>query len=119
MTTGKDWPRPIVHWEIEARDPERARAFYRELFNWQIGEGAIMPISAGVGGPEPGPGGHIRGGDASRVSLYVQVRDLQESLAAAERRGGTIVLQPFDPPDGPTLALIRDPEGNPVMLVQQ
>ena len=27
--------------------------------------------------------------------------------------------EPFDIPDGPTLAAITDPEGNPVMLVQQ
>ncbi|MEO1058944.1 MAG: hypothetical protein AAFY28_18710 [Actinomycetota bacterium] len=27
--------------------------------------------------------------------------------------------EPFDVPDGPTLAAIEDPEGNSVMLVQQ
>ena len=32
----KDWARPVVHWEIEARDPERQRAFYSRLFNWEI-----------------------------------------------------------------------------------
>jgi hypothetical protein len=29
------------------------------------------------------------------------------------------VAEPFDVPGGPTLAGITDPEGNPVMLVQQ
>ena len=23
----QDWARPVVHWEIEAREPERRRAF--------------------------------------------------------------------------------------------
>ena len=32
-----DWARPVVHWEIVARDPERQADFYRELFNWEIG----------------------------------------------------------------------------------
>ena len=66
MASG-DWARPVVRWEIEARDPEAQKRFYAELFNWDIGEGFIMPIEAGIGAPEPGPGGHIRQSDQSRV----------------------------------------------------
>ena len=40
----QDWARPVVHWEIEATDPERQRAFYADLFNWKIGDGFIMEI---------------------------------------------------------------------------
>lgn len=115
----KDWPRPVVHWEIQAVDPDRLRAFYSALFNWDIGDGPIMTIPAGIGGPEPGPGGHIRASDTSGVTLYVQVRDLKESLAKAAELGGAVVLEPFDLPGQPTLAAITDPEGNGVMLVQQ
>lgn len=114
-----DWARPVVHWEIEATDPERARAFYGALFNWDIGGGPIMVIPPGIGGPEPGPGGHIRGSGRSGVTLYVQVRDLRASLTRAAELGGEVVMEPFDVPGGPTLAAIRDPEGNPVTLVQQ
>ena len=108
-----------MHWEIEARDPGRQRAFYGELFNWTIGDGPIMAIEAGVGGPEPGPNGHLRGSDRSGVTLYIQVADLRASLDQAEALGGVVVAEPFDVPGGPTLAGITDPEGNPVMLVQQ
>jgi len=116
---GDDWARPVVHWEIEARDADVVRAFYASLFNWDIGDGPIMNIPAGVGGPEPGPGGHIRQSSRSGVTLYVQVRDLRASLAKAADLGGTVVMEPFDIPGGPTLAAITDPEGNPVTLVQQ
>jgi hypothetical protein len=116
---GNDWPRPVVHWEIEARDPDQLRAFYGALFNWDIGSGPIMSIPPGMGGPDPGPGGHIRGSDKSRVTLFIQVRDLRISLDKAAELGGTIVAEPFDLPGQPTLAAITDPEGNPVMLVQQ
>ena len=119
MTTGDDWARPVVHWEIEALDADRIRDFYRDLFNWDIGDGPIMQIAAGLGGPEPGPAGHIRAGARSGVSLYVQVRRLRESLDRAVDLGAAIVLEPFDLPGGPTMAGITDPEGNPVMLVQQ
>src|SRR3982751_5469147 len=111
----EDWARPVVHWEIEARDAARQREFYAELFNWDIGDGFIMQIQPGHGGPEPGPAGHLRESDRSGVTLYVQVRDLEASLLKAVDLGGTKVSDPFDVPDGPTLAAITDPEGNPVM----
>jgi predicted enzyme related to lactoylglutathione lyase len=117
-TGAVDWPRPVVHWEIAARDPERLREFYGRMFNWRIGSGPIMAIPAGIGGPEPGPAGHLIQSGRSGVSLYIQVRDLRESLARAAELGGTVVAEPFDLPDTPTLASITDPEGNPVMLVQ-
>ena len=114
-----DWVRPIVHWEIEARDPEQQRAFYGELFNWPIGDGPIMNIPSGLGGPEPGPAGHMRQSERSGFVLYVQVRDLSESLARVPALGGAVVSSPFDVPGGPTIASIEDPEGNPLVLVQQ
>lgn len=115
----EDWARPVVHWELQARDPQKQREFYAQLFNWQIGDGAIMPIPAGIGGPPPGPAGHLRQGDRPGVTLYVQVLDLRASLAKAAALGGQVHTQPFDLPNGPTIAGITDPEGNSVMLVQQ
>ena len=108
-----------MHWEIVARDAERQAAFYRELFNWEIGTGPVRQVPAGLGGPEPGPGGHIRRGDSPAVILYVQVRDLRASLVRAQELGGALVTEPFDVPNGPTMAAISDPEGNPLVLVQQ
>jgi predicted enzyme related to lactoylglutathione lyase len=78
-----------------------------------------MAIPPGIGGPEPGPAGHIRGSEHGGVTLYVQVRDLAESLARTVALGGTVVRERLQVPDGATLALISDPEGNRVMLVQQ
>jgi predicted enzyme related to lactoylglutathione lyase len=53
------------------------------------------------------------------VRLYVQVRDLRASLALTDELGGSVQSEPFDLPGGPTLALVTDPEGNPLVLVQQ
>ena len=115
----EDWARPVVHWEIEARDPAAQRAFYGDLFGWSISDGPIMTIPAGLGGPEPGPGGHIRQSEHSGVTLYVQVRHLSESLQRVTDLGGAVLTQPFDVPNGPTLAVVEDPEGNSLVLVQQ
>ena len=120
MTEIPDWPRPVVHWEIEARDAGAQREFYAALFNWRIEDSDfIKPIAPGFGGPEPGPAGHLRQSDRSSITLYVQVRDLRESMAKAVELGGAVIAEPFDVPGGPTLAGITDPEGNAVMLVQQ
>jgi predicted enzyme related to lactoylglutathione lyase len=114
-----DWARPVVHWSIVAVDAERQRAFYSALFNWEIGDGPIMDIPAGIGGPEPGPAGHIQSGARPDVSLYVQVGDLRSTIDKAIALGAKETIAPFDLENGQTLAAIEDPEGNFVMLVQQ
>jgi predicted enzyme related to lactoylglutathione lyase len=122
-TMAEDWARPVVHWELQARDPQKQRAFYSAMFNWEIGDGVIMPIPAGIGAPDPsGFTGHILPSDISRFVLYIQVLDLRQSMDSATALGGSITREPFDVPQGDTLttiAGIADPEGNPIVLVQQ
>ena len=50
----EDWARPVVHWEIVARDPERQAAFYRALFHWQVGEGPVNPSTTAMNAPTTG-----------------------------------------------------------------
>ena len=116
----EDWARPVVHWEIYAKDQEKIRDFYREMFNWKIADGPIAAVDAGIGGPPPEVFmGHILPGDTPRVVIEIQVLDLKASMAKAEQLGGSIVSQPVDVPNGPTIARIADPEGNHITLVQQ
>ena len=114
----EDWARPVVHWEIQALDVEKMTTFYRELFNWNIGDGRVRAIGPGIGAPEPITG-HIRGADTSRFSLYVQVLKLGETIEKAKTMGGSVDREPFDLPQGQTVAWISDPEGNRLVLVQQ
>jgi predicted enzyme related to lactoylglutathione lyase len=116
-----DWERPVVFFEIRAKDAKAMRAFYRELFNWKLEENDFVArIPPGVGPPEEGVGGIILPNAASPgVSVYVQVRDLRTAIAKAERLGGKKTADPFDVPNGPTIAQIADPEGNLVGLIQQ
>lgn len=116
---GPDWPRPVVHFEIEAKDPDALAPFYEAMFHWTLTEGPLRFFAAGLGGPEPGPAGHLRKSERSGVTLYVQVRDLTASLELAAELGGTVTMGAFDVPGGPTIAGVTDPEGNPITLVQQ
>ena len=115
----KDWARPVVYFEIEALDADLLENFYREMFNWDIGEGFIRQIPAGIGGPENGIGGHMRQSDRSGVTLFIQVKDVEASRAMAVELGGSLTSEPFQIPDRALIAGIKDPEGNPITLVQQ
>lgn len=108
-----------MHWELVARDPDAQAAFYRAMFNWEIGEGDLKAVPAGLGAPEPGPAGHMLAGGRPGFVLYVQVLDIRVSASRAAELGGKVTAEPFDLPGGPTLAFIEDPEGNRLALVQQ
>jgi len=121
-TPATDWVRPVVHLEIQGKDGDRLRAFYEAMFNWPMTPGPVPIMTnfpAGIGGPEPGPAGHIMSSDAPRVVLYVQVADLPASMRQAEELGGAVVSQRLDIPGGASVARIADPEGNHIVIVQQ
>lgn len=116
----QDWSRPVVHWEIRARDAGKMSDFYANMFNWDIGaEGRLRQISPGIGAPETITGHILEDRESSGVTLYIQVLDLAASLARAKELGGAVLREPFQPPGQPTLAWIADPEGNKITLVQQ
>lgn len=116
------WARPVVAWEIRARDAAAMRAFYETMFEWEIDDKRIPGISfvgAGVGAPETGLGGVIMpSADQPGVTLLIQVADIRASMARAEELGGKVLARPFDVPGGPTISRIADPEGNQIGLVQ-
>lgn len=116
-------PRPVVHFEIHGKDRKKLAEFYRELFEWELDPQDAMNytlIAPGVGGPEQGVGGGIAESDrAPMVTIYVQVLDPEETLRKAESMGGQMALPPMDVPNGPTIAQVRDPEGNVIGLVKQ
>lgn len=114
-----DWARPVVYFEIRARDINVLAPFYRELFNWDIAHEGFRQIPAGIGGPENGIGGHMREASGGGITLYIQVKSLEESLEKAVALGATVIMEHIQIPNGATLAAITDPEGNAITLVAQ
>lgn len=106
---------PVVHFEIMGGEGNQLEKFYSELFGWKINSN--NPLKYGVVETDGGPGG-INGGigpvhnGSKRVSVYVQVKDLQAILNRVEKLGGKTVLPPTEVPGGPKLAMFADPAGN-------
>jgi hypothetical protein len=112
--------RPVVAFQIRGRDAAKLAEFYKEIFGWEVSAGqmGVALIKPGIGGPVEGVGGTIFPGDPA-VVIFVQVLSLVDTLAKAVELGGKRLMEPFDVPNGPTIAQMADPEGNIIGLVKQ
>lgn len=116
---------PVVHFEIHANDPDRARAFYGDVFGWTSNDVPGMEqgywlLDTGKGdGPGIQGGMLVRRGPAPQegqpVNAFVciiSVEDLDATHAAVTEAGGTIAMPPFEVPGVGRVFYGRDPEGN-------
>jgi predicted enzyme related to lactoylglutathione lyase len=115
---------PVVHFEVIAKDAERAQAYYSELFGWEIDANnpigyGLVPLEGNTNAEGIGIGGGIGAGPEGypgHVTFYVEVPDVEEGLAQAERLGGTRMMGPDKPMEGVEIGLFKDPEGNIIGL---
>ena len=110
-------PNPVVHFEIGCQDSEKTKAFYQQLFDWQIEQhGPANMINTGEA---TGIQGHITalGHEPHQyVTVYVQVDDLQTCLDQAASLGGQTVVPPTEVPGMGHFAWLHDPGGNLIGL---
>jgi predicted enzyme related to lactoylglutathione lyase len=118
--------KPVVHFEIIAKDVENVRRYYSELFGWQID--ASNPMNYGTIAREGntnadgiGIGGGI--GDApdgyeGHVTFYVEVPDIEATLQKAESLGGERRFGPDAVPGaGIIIGQFADPGGRVIGLM--
>jgi uncharacterized protein len=109
-------PRPI-HFEIPADDPERAIAFYRDVFGWKFekwdGPMTYWMITTGEEG-EPGINGGLlpRPHQGAQPVNTLGVSSLDSSLSSVESKGGKTVVPKTAIPGVGWLAYCTDTEGN-------
>ena len=124
----------VVHFEIQADDPARAKAFYEKVFGWELtqwGEQKYWMVNAGA--PEWGSGkagGGINGGlyprkgkapigNASNAYICtVQVDSIDEILAKVKANGGQQTSEKNNIPGVGMNAMCLDTEGNIFGLLQ-
>jgi len=118
-----------VHFEIHADDPERAIAFYTDVFGWTVNQWEDNPYWLVSTGPtdQPGIDGVIlpRSGDRPAAGSPVvgmvntmQVDDLDAALAMAFDRGGVLALDKMVIPGVGTVAYVLDSEANVIGMLQ-
>jgi predicted enzyme related to lactoylglutathione lyase len=117
---------PVVHFEVIGKEPEKLRAFYGELFDWEFDTNALISPAVSEAGNygfvdryTASDGTGIRGGvgggrdHSSHTIFYIAVPSVEAALQAAERLGGTRVLGPEKTPGGDlVIGHFADPEGN-------
>lgn len=120
----------VIHFEIHAEEPERAIKFYADLLGWQFKKwDGPMPYWLVTTGPDNQPG--INGGlmkrmgpppvDMQPVNAFVctvGVDNVDASVAAAVKLGGTIALPKMPIPGVGWLAYTKDTEGNIFGMMQ-
>ena len=113
-------PNPVVHWEITGKNAKRLQDFYANLFDWHVDNNNPMEYGMVDTHAEGGINGGIapEQGDNNRVTIYVEVDDLQAYLDKAEGLGATTIMPPTDVQGMVTLAMFTDPEGNIMGLVK-
>lgn len=105
-------------WEIQSPHPERLADFYTALFGWRIEAPNEWGWARVDTGPEGGPVGAIARADTPGVFFYVTVEELESHLERAQALGATAVVAPWEVDPATRIAVVLDPEGNRLGLMQ-
>ena len=119
----------VVHFEVPFDNADRARKFYRDVFDWQIQEVPELQynmVSTGPAGPDgmPKEPGFIGGGMMQRQSpvdkpvITLAVDDIEATRKAIEKNGGKSVGDKMAVGDMGFAAYFTDSEGNLMGLWQ-
>jgi predicted enzyme related to lactoylglutathione lyase len=119
----------VVHFEIPYEDADRAHAFYREAFGWQLQTMPQMAYTMVTTTPadekgQPAEAGSINGGMLAKQGpitgpvITISVDDLEEALARVEKLGGQVALGRQAVGEMGFSAYVNDTEGNVIGLWQ-
>ena len=123
MSSTSRGPGTVVWVDLTTPDVDRASRFYERLLGWRYeslgtegGTYTVALVDAGqVGGMmAPAPGAPA----APRWTAAVGTEDLDATLAAVPRLGGTVVQPPAPIPGGARIAVVADPTGAAVAVIE-
>jgi predicted enzyme related to lactoylglutathione lyase len=110
----------ICHIEFDVTDLERSRAYYEGLFGWRFSDFGI-PSMIVFGQGDSHIGGLMQVEEvkaSSSPSLWFRVEDLDTMLTKAESLGGKVFSGRSEVPGVGWSAVVDDPDGNHIGLVQ-
>jgi predicted enzyme related to lactoylglutathione lyase len=109
----------VVHWEVQATDPAKQQRFFSDLFGWKVDANNPQNYGMVASAGDKAIGGGIGGttDSTSRVTVYVQVPDIDAALAKAESLGARTVMPKMEL-GMVVMGQFSDLEGNIIGLVQ-
>jgi len=108
---------PVVHFEIGCKNVETSSNFYTTLFGWKTAQmGPALTIDTGSGQGIPGHFTALGHEPFRYTTFYVQVDDINASLAKVGQLGGKTVVPKVDVPGYGSFAWFSDLDGNVVGL---
>lgn len=114
---------PFVHVELQTQDPDRAKAFYKNLFDWKIEELPMGGTTYTMIRAGEGTGGGIMKspvpGAPSAWLAYVLVDDVAAATKKAKSLGATVANDVTEIPNYGWFSVIVDPTGAALGLWQR
>jgi predicted enzyme related to lactoylglutathione lyase len=119
----------VIHFDIEAENPQRAAEFFTKVFGWKIskwegekweGPSEYWEITTGKEG-EPGINGGLmkKVKDRQTSSIAVGVDSIDNVTRKIEEAGGEIVFPKTTVPGFGYIANFKDPEGNVISIIEK
>ncbi|MBY6038017.1 VOC family protein [Fictibacillus nanhaiensis] len=103
----------VVHFELQVADPDKAAAFYKDVFGWQVSkwDGPEEYFLVRTGEGEAGiDGGIMRSPDGvSRTTNTIKVDSVDDFLNKVTDSGGIVVVPKMAIPGVGYLAYCKDP----------
>jgi predicted enzyme related to lactoylglutathione lyase len=114
----------VVHFEINADDPLRAKKFYEDVFNWKIEkwEGPMEYWMMYTGEEdEEGIGGGLqkREEPGDQIFNYIKVSSVDEFAKKIEKSGGSLETPKITVPGIGYFYMFKDTEGNKLGIMQE
>ncbi len=116
----------FVWYELATKDAAAAKQFYGPLLGWEFIESGqpgmpyhlITKNGAQIGGIMPLSGEMIANGAHPMWAGYIEVDDVDQSLAKAKTLGATPYVEATDVPEVGRFAMIADPQGAPIYIMK-
>jgi predicted enzyme related to lactoylglutathione lyase len=122
----------VVHFEITYEDQERAKDFYRTVFEWDLNDvpmgggmnyttATTVPIDEQMMPTEPGAingGFTTKGAETPAPVITIGVDSIDDTLKKIEAEGGSVVTPRTPIQDMGAFAYFKDSEGNTMGLFE-
>jgi uncharacterized protein len=126
---GEKMDHTIVHFEIPAKNVEKIKKFYEEVFNWKIVQAdgpieywIIQTVPTDENGMLKNPG--VNGGmyrkmvPENKPINYFSVESINDYIAKIKKLGGKVIQEKQEVLNVGWIAAVEDPEGNQFALLE-